>query len=186
MSTVASPVSTRDQALAVIAAGIGSAPASKTALAEFGGAVVAQLLIDLEQRFDIGLDPDEAATVGDLLDLVEARAAGKVPGSRVFHWDDERQRRGLPYVSPRYLKLVTREAAGPDIAPAANAHAAPAPPAAPPAHLDPRTPCAVPSVEAWLAAERRDERRITFILAACCAVAGLALAAWAKLNGWFA
>lgn len=103
MTTVASPVSVREQVLGIIAEHICRPAQVQDVLGEIGCAVFADLLIDLEEHFDIGLDVDELmpnGTVGVLVGLVEIRAKAQGAGRRVYYWDDERARRALPLVRP--------------------------------------------------------------------------------------
>lgn len=184
MTTVASPLSPRSRAMEVITAMLGPCDSSRR-LMECGGAVVANLLVALEKRFDIGLDVDEVlpnGTVGVLLNLVELRAeaaeaAAKV--GRLYHWDDERVRRGRPLCAPR----PQLAAANPE--PDANL----APPPWPASYPEPRPEIAVPSDEAWaqaakLYARERARRALFLLLALGCAAAGVGgLVGWAMAAG---
>lgn len=98
MTTATSPSSVRDQATAVIAARLGGFSSSLRRLEDLGDGVAADLLIALETRFGVDLDPVPGLTLGALAELVEARAA---LGRRILHWDDERTKRGLPLCAPR-------------------------------------------------------------------------------------
>lgn len=106
MGTVATPVSIRDHALAVISATLGRQATLQDGLEEIGVADLVHLLIALETGFGVDLDADEAIaarTVGGLIDLLEPRADGR----RVISWDDERARRALPLAPrPPPLRLV--------------------------------------------------------------------------------
>lgn len=182
--------------MAVIAAIIGPSDSTRR-LGEIGAVVVADLLLALERRFDIGLDADEVlpnGTVGVLLGLVELRAEAAqaaAMASKVYHWDDERAQRGRPLFVPRPQLAATSE---PD------ASLAPPPwPSVEPEFTSPdcagyskphrRIEIAVPSDEAWALAEklydRERARRAHFlILALGCVVVGvLGLIAWAVAAG---
>lgn len=110
MTTVASPVSVREQALGIIAEHLAAPAQVQDALGEIGAAVLVNLLIDLEKHFDIGLDVDELmpnGTIGVLIELVEIRAKAQGAGVRIYRWDDERARRALPLFRPptRYAEV---------------------------------------------------------------------------------
>jgi hypothetical protein len=161
MTTVASPVSTRDQAYALIEARLGAGISCKSELDEIGGAVLADVLLDLERRFDIGIDPDEVipGTIDTLLSLTVRRAEGEA-SRRLYHWDDERLKRNLPYFGgrPRLVPLPATSAPEPLVL------AIPPWPETPP---QTRTACAAPTDEAWDAAitlYAREERRRRWML----------------------
>jgi hypothetical protein len=169
MTTVASPVSVRDQALAIIGRRLNAEPALQDRLAGIGGAAVADILFKLETAFGIGLDVDEVlpnGTIGVLVELTERRAAAR---GRVVHWDDERLRRGLPYCGPR-PEPAPISAVAIVLPPWPDAYAAPSRrPCA-----QPIAGCAVPGDEAWMVAidtlGREDAARRRILIAACLCV----------------
>lgn len=165
--------------------GVSTSPVRR--LAEVGDAVLADILIRLERRFDIGLEVDEVlpdGTISVLLGLVERRAmaaqAAAMAG-RVYHWDDERARRALPLYAPRPQLAVANPDTGAGIAP---------PPW--PAHYpEPtrRIEIAVPSDAAWAEAARlydRERTRRTLMLAAglvCALTAVGCVIGWLRMAG---
>lgn len=162
MVTNALPRSIRDQAYEVMAARLGRTPSCEDRLADLGGVVVVNLLIDLELEFGIGLDVDEVmpeGTIGVLAGLAEirARSAGRqvdpAEACRIYDLAMERARRARPE------RPAMRSA---------------------------------PSEAAWRrtlrsqAAERRTRIVMLFIGTGCLAgfIAGLAM--FAQINGWLA
>lgn len=101
MPTATLPSSIHDQAWAVVARSLKGRPSFETRLAEFGDVAVVALLLDLEDRFGIGIDVDEVlpqGTVGLLLALVEIRVrtgGQRIPGStcQLYDFDAARARR---------------------------------------------------------------------------------------------
>ncbi len=106
-----SPV--QDQAFEIIAGRLGHAPPLSAQLGDLLQDRVVNALIDLEQRWRIEVDVDEAfacRTIGRLLILVEAkvnpnpaaRAAPRLPGANVADLVAYRARRGLPIRAERF------------------------------------------------------------------------------------
>jgi hypothetical protein len=192
MTTVAVPADVRDEALHIVRQRLGDTASLMSRLEAFGTADVAHLLVDLERRFDIGIDPDEVlpnGTVDVLVNLVEIRAQAN---GRVFRWDDERARRGLPLYAPRPKLtkvadgIVQAEPPEPEPAPA---EPTPAPIAPEPAYAARRPMiflgdlgCAVPSTIAWEAELRRARRARRGVIAALAIlVAAATVLAWIAL-----
>lgn len=185
MTTVASPVSIRDQALAIIAEVLTTEPALQMPLDEIGGAVLVELLCDLERNFDIGIDVDEIlpnGTIAVLVELVVLRAQGAAAGPRIYHWYDERARRALPYVSSTALarQRLQKDPSEPEPETEPKPDPKPAPE---PAFAEWDGGCAVPPDAAWSlyiemeAREQLTSRRILGWIVFC-AVVGAAAGGW--------
>jgi acyl carrier protein len=165
MTTVAPSASVRDDAWTIICQTLGRTPDADAPVQTVGGAIaVTNILIALEERFDIGIDVDEVRgpfTVTDLLDLVERRAAGRpLEGAEelsgnIVYWDDVRLGRGLPLYHPPRAPTALHPAPAPATprvaAPAGGVSAAEVTPAAE-AQLPPQMANAYPipaEPEAW-------------------------------------
>lgn len=117
MQTVSAPASIRDQAMAVIHRRLGPQADQRT-LSAAGAEVVCDLLIDLERRFGIDLDPQEAWTFSarELGELV----AVKVRSGEIRGWLVANDVVSIVPLPKRPAPLLSRK---PIVAAAPTAHA---------------------------------------------------------------
>jgi hypothetical protein len=114
MQAATAPASIRAQALGLIAAHLTGPVSLDRRLAEVGTEALCDLLITLEEAFEINLDADElwpAATVHDLAELVEIKLHDKarLALTAVFNLAAERSRRAAHVISAEPEAWTPRE-----------------------------------------------------------------------------
>lgn len=144
MSTVVLPRPIRDAALDIFAERLGYRPSLETQLADLGDPVTVELMLAVEQRFGILIDPDEIlphGTIDTLLRLTVTRSCSRPVPTETFTLIDlaaaraERARRAraraamLPSITDAEAALLAAAGPQPVEAPPPTPATAPAEPA---------------------------------------------------------